>query len=90
MFTPNTQNVEPDITPVIVDAPVSPIASGPIYQVTLPTGAILTNPGAFPADVGGPREMNPYVAEDGQLLISSQEDCIGPVQHGVPFLQLPL
>jgi hypothetical protein len=68
MTTPNNENSKPQVDPVIINGPVVPAGSGPIYQVTLATGAVLTNPAAFPHGGDG-KEVNPYVAEDGRLLI---------------------
>jgi len=68
MTTSNKQLVEPTVEPVIVNGPIAPVAAGPIFQVTLASGAVLTNPGAFPDGASGVREVNPYVAEDGHLL----------------------
>ena len=67
---PNTQHMEPSrpMEPQVIDAPIVPGVGGMIYQVTLATGAILTNPGAFGDEQPGPREVNPYIAEDGHLL----------------------
>ena len=35
MEMPNTQRVQQDVTPVVVDAPVSPITTVPIYRCTI-------------------------------------------------------
>jgi len=42
----------------------------PIYEVTLPSGAIVTAPTGFgDAPAAAPVELNPYIAEDGRVLI---------------------
>lgn len=63
---PNTQVVEPKI----IDAPIAPAPGGVIYQVTLASGAVLTNPAAFPDGPATNAEVNPYLADDGRLLVS--------------------
>jgi hypothetical protein len=56
--------------PQVIDGPIVPAGGGLIYQVTLASGAVLTNPGAFADEHPGAREVNPYIADDGRLLIA--------------------
>lgn len=70
MNGPSNEMMNPEqMEPTIVNGPTAPVASGPMYQITLASGAVLTNPGAFPDGETGPREVNPYIAEDGRLLV---------------------
>lgn len=53
----------------IIDGPVAPGGSGIIYQVTLASGAIVTNPSAFPTEGESKAETVFVWTEDGLSLM---------------------
>lgn len=80
------ENREPDMdAPRIIQGPTAEIVGGPplsiIYNVTLPSGVVLTSPAEF-GSVQTPSAESPpfYVAEDGRPLMPSS----APLDENVP------
>jgi|GEM_PF-4730418 len=67
----NQKGQQSRLRPKIIEGPIDPTVGGIIYQVTLASGAILTNPGAFPEGCPAAQEVNPYIAQDGRFLTKS-------------------
>jgi hypothetical protein len=54
--------------PQIIYGPIAPGGNGIIYQVTLASGAVVTNPAAFGDAQDAPPRPWPLIADDGTVL----------------------
>jgi hypothetical protein len=54
---------------IVLDGPMPSIMGGILYQVTLPSGMIITNPNGFGNGLSQPLEVAPVVTSDGRVLM---------------------
>jgi hypothetical protein len=54
--------------PQIIHGPTVEVPTGMVYEVTLPTGMIVTNPTGFGLPEKPGDAVTPYVTEDGRVL----------------------
>jgi len=58
-----------------IKGPLAPLATGStIYQVTLASGMIITNPAAFGEIERAPNYISAVVSEDGRVLVAPKTE----------------
>jgi hypothetical protein len=54
--------------PQVIHGPTVEVPTGIVYEVTLPSGMIVTNPSGFGKPAKPGNAVIPYVTEDGRVL----------------------
>lgn len=62
------------MNPKVIKGPTVPAVGGLIYQVTLSSGAVVTNPAAFSDGEARLAYVSAYVAETGRVLASASAE----------------